>query len=523
MKLTTAAQMRELDRQAIALRGIPSIDLMEHAARHVAETALETLSAWPGRVAVFCGSGNNGGDGVGAARRLIRRGVRVRVFLVGDMSKQTPDTREELRKLAKYHVSPEILDIKNAEQVNFIQSADMLIDALFGVGLSREIDPESPYAAAIDCINQAPGKVLSVDIPSGIHADTGEIMGRAVQADMTVTFTAAKIGHAVGKGAIYSGDVKIYDIGIPEDLQKAMICPVQTAGASFVREATPKRKSDGHKGDFGKILIIGGSVGYTGAPYLTASAAIRSGCGLVFLGVPEAIWPIEAVKCVSAMPFPLPCNFHTGKLNYKSLAIILNRLKNCDILALGPGLGKSPEITRLVCELLKITEKPVILDADGINALSGHIDILDARRDRVTILTPHDGEFARINNLNNFIIQDRMGAARDFAMKHGCILVLKGHRTLTASPSGTVLVNMTGNSGLAKGGSGDILTGIIASLLAQGATPIQAAAAGVWLHGRAGDWASEINTPYAMTPEDVLNALPRVFTEITGDQTKETE
>ncbi len=511
MKLTTAAQMRELDRQAIALRGIPSIELMEHAARHVAEAALDTLSAWPGRVAVFCGSGNNGGDGIGAARRFIRHGVRVRVFLVGDMSKQTPDTREELRRLARHNVTPEVFDGKNADQAAFIKSAHIVIDALFGVGLSREIAPDSPYAAAIDCINQSPGKVISVDIPSGIEADTGRILGRAVRADRTVTFTAAKIGHAVGKGAIYSGDVSIHDIGIPDDLKKSMICSVQTAGASFAREAIPKRKTDGHKGDFGKILIIGGSVGYTGAPYLAASAAIHSGCGLVFLGVPESIWPTEAAKCVSAMPFPLPEDVYSGKLNHKALGLILKRLGNCDALALGPGLGKSPEITRLVCEILKITEKPVILDADGINALSGHIDILNARRDRVTILTPHDGEFARITR---FTDGDRVGAARDFAMRHGCILVLKGHRTLTASPSGTVLVNTTGNSGLAKGGSGDVLTGIISSLLAQGATPVQAAAGGVWLHGRAGDLAADTMTPYAMTPEDIIYHLPRVFMEI---------
>ena len=251
-------------------------------------------------------------------------------------------------------------------------------------------------------------------------------------------------------------------------------------------------------------------MGYTGAPYLTASAAVRSGCGLVFLGVPQSIWEAEAVKCVSAMPFPLPDK--NGMLSYKALQNITEKLDVCDVLALGPGLGRTVQTERLVWELLRRTEKPVVLDADGINALTGHIDVLDQRRGRVTILTPHDGEFARIGG--DLSHGDRIRAAKEFAMAHGCVLVLKGHRTITATPEGNVLVNTTGNSGLAKGGSGDVLTGMIASLLAQGATPVQAAALGVWMHGRAGDLAAERRTEYAMTPADVIESLPEVFKEL---------
>ena len=280
--------------------------------------------------------------------------------------------------------------------------------------------------------------------------------------------------------------------------------------AEILRHALPGRKTDGHKGTFGKVLVVGGAVGYTGAPYLTATAAVRSGCGLVFLGVPEAIWPVEAVKCTSAMPFPLPDA--QGMLRENALQNIREKLAPCDVLALGPGIGRSAETERLVHALLLETEKAVVLDADGINALSGHMDILDARRGRVTILTPHDGEFARLGGDPS--AKDRVEEARRFAAEHGCILVLKGHRTLIATPAGNVLVNTSGNSGLAKGGSGDVLTGIIASLLAQGASPVQAAGLGVWLHGRAGDLAAERLTPYAMMPEDVLDALPEVFGEL---------
>ena len=305
-----------------------------------------------------------------------------------------------------------------------------------------------------------------------------------------------------------SGDVTVWDIGIPKDLY--ITSRAQTVESAFVRDALPRRKLDGHKGDFGKLLVIGGAVGYTGAPYLTASAAVRSGCGLVYLGVPESIWAVEAEKCVSAMPFPLPEK--NGLLSDKALQQILEKLDICDVLALGPGLGRSDRVTRLACDLLRQTEKPVVLDADGINALEGHIDVLDARRGRVTILTPHDGEFARIGG--DLSGGDRLAAARNFAAAHGCILVLKGHRTVTVGPEGNALVNTTGNSGLAKGGSGDVLTGVIASLLAQGASPIRAAAAGVWLHGRAGDIAARELTPYGMTPADVIERLPKVFKEL---------
>lgn len=511
MKLATAAEMKELDRQAIEERHIPSIDLMEQAAEGVAQAVLRLLPGRPGkhcRAAVFCGAGNNGGDGIAAARLLFLAGVRVRVFLVGDYEKLTPDALEETRRLSECGVELETYNPDDLDQSAWARGSQVLVDAVFGVGLSREIVPESRFGRAVRLINECPGAVVAADIASGVEADTGRVLGCAVKADKTITFTYKKIGQTVGDGTLLSGDVTVWDIGIPKDLQ--INSRAQTVEAVFVRDALPLRKPDGHKGDFGKLLIVGGAVGYTGAPYLTASAAVRSGCGLVYLGVPESIWAVEAEKCVSAMPFPLPEK--NGMLSEKALQQILEKLASCDVLALGPGLGRSERTARIVCELLCRTEKPVVLDADGINALEGHIDVLDARRDRVTILTPHDGEFARIGG--DLSDGDRGKAARDFAAAHGCILVLKGHRTVTVGPEGNALVNTTGNSGLAKGGSGDVLTGVIASLLAQGATPIRAAAAGVWLHGRAGDLAAAELTAYGMTPEDVVRHFPRAFLEV---------
>jgi len=511
MKLASAAQMRELDRKAIEEREIPSIDLMERAAAEVAQAALNLLPDKPGkcRAAVFCGAGNNGGDGIGAARLLFLMGLRVRVFLVGEYARLTPDAMEETGRLSECGVELEDFDPVDKAQAAWVRGSQIIIDAIFGVGLSRNIAPESKFAAAIDLINRCKGgTVIAADIASGVEADTGRVLGCAVRADRTVTFSLPKIGQAVGEGALFSGAVTVHDIGIPAALVREVVCPVQTAEEDFAAAALPPRKRDGHKGDFGKLLIIGGSVGFTGAPYLTALAAERSGCGLVYLGVPEVIWEAEAARCVSAMPFPLA--ERRGALSRRALPALLERLAGCDVLALGPGLGRSESARQLVLEVLRETEKPVVLDADGINALKGHIDILDSRRGRVTILTPHDGEFSRLGTLTG----DRAGTARAFAQAHGCVLVLKGHRTVTAGPEGNALVNTTGNSGLAKGGSGDVLTGLIASLLAQGASPMMAAAGGVWLHGRAGDIAAEALTEYSVTPEDVIGAFPKVFSQL---------
>lgn len=511
MKLATAAQMRELDRQAIEDRKIPSIDLMERAAEGVAKAVLELLPERPGkcRVAIFCGAGNNGGDGIAAARLLYLKGVRVRVFLVGNYEKMTPDALEETQRLSECGVELEQYDQEDLTQSTWARGSHVLVDAIFGVGLSREIAEDSVYAAAIRLINECPGLVVAADIASGVEADSGRVLGCAVRADRTITFTCMKVGQTAGDGVLRSGKVVVWDIGIPADLQNRMVCSAQTIEREYACEALPQRKSDGHKGDFGKLLVIGGAVGYTGAPYLVASAAVRSGCGLVYLGVPSAIWAAEAAKCVSAMPFPLADR--DGALSHKALQEIRSKLDPCDVLALGPGLGRTAHVERLVWDLLSQTEKPVVLDADGINALAGHIDVLDQRKGRVTILTPHDGEFLRIGG---DLFGGRVEAARTFAKAHGCILVLKGHRTITATPEGNVMVNTTGNSGLAKGGSGDVLTGIIASLMAQGATAVQAAALGVWIHGRAGDMTAERLTEYAMTPSDVIESLAKVFKEL---------
>lgn len=273
----------------------------------------------------------------------------------------------------------------------------------------------------------------------------------------------------------------------------------------YVKRSLPRRDPWGHKGDFGKVLAVCGSVGYTGAPVFASRAAVRTGAGLVFLGVPESVWPVAAVKSDEAMPFPLP--EQGGKLALAAERTILDRAAGCDAVLYGCGIGRSEESDALCLNLLK-TERPLILDADGINALTGHIDALRERRGKVTILTPHEGEFLRVGG---DLTQGREAGARHFAAEHGVYLVLKGHETIVAAPDGRMTVNTTGNSGMAKGGSGDVLAGMILSLVGQGMEPLEACASAVWLHGRAGDLAAEEKGERGMTPSDLLELIPQAL------------
>ena len=275
----------------------------------------------------------------------------------------------------------------------------------------------------------------------------------------------------------------------------------------YVRSLMPRRDPAGHKGTFGKAYLLGGSVGYTGAPVLCAAAAERSGCGLVFLGVPESVWPAAAVKCWGAMPHPLP--EQDGRLSPDAEEEIRRRAAGCDAVAIGCGMGRDEESDLLLRRLLTV-EKPLVLDADGINALEGHIDTL-SRRPCATVLTPHDGELARIGG---DMTAPREASAAAFAAAHGVYLVRKGHRTLVAAPDGRLAVNTTGNDGMAKGGSGDILTGLLTGLLAQGMEPFAACCAAVWLHGRAGDLAAEEKGRRGMTPPDIIEMLPYALKEV---------
>ena len=494
MKLAFAAQMKEMDRVAIEERGIPSLDLMERAAEGIADVVGDlageqgisagrekkvflpevsgeiligdcrrTWKKTPGqgerRVAVFVGPGNNGGDGVAAARLLKERGWDAAVFLVGDRSRLTPDTAAMERRLAEVGLTlrPFPTDTTDlCEMYAWCAGCDVFVDALFGVGLCREVSGLFALAIALmNTYNDIP--TVSADIASGLHADTGKVLGCAVRAAATVTFSLAKPGQFVDQGALYTGRLIVHDIGIPEEVIATQTLNVESIDAVMVKEALPSRRADGHKGDFGKDYILAGSVGFTGAPVLAAHACARMGAGLVTVGTPSSAWGVVAGKCLEEMAYPLP--EQNGKLSAAAYEGIMEKLRGCDAALIGPGLGRSGESDALLCRLVSVIQQPLLLDADGINALCAHMDSLYQRAGRVTVLTPHDGEFARLGG--DLEQTDHLRAAQDFAKRWDCVLVLKGHRTIVAAPDGRAAVNTTGNSGMAKGGSGDALSGML--------------------------------------------------------------
>jgi NAD(P)H-hydrate epimerase len=509
MRIATAEQMRQLDNLTIYQLGVPSLLLMERAAQGIAQACLTLLRDKESpNVVVLCGSGNNGGDGVAAARLLKNAGAKVSAYLVGSREKMTEDTKAMEGMLLQ--VGGELLPFEvTPDHAQTVLNADLIVDAIFGIGLTRPV--QGAALQAITWMNESKAPVVSADIPSGIQADSGKVLGEGVRAAVTVTFTLPKAGHYVGKGGIYTGKLVIHDIGIPQGLVDVLETDTTAIDEELVRSFLPKRAEDGHKGTFGKDYILAGSVGFTGAPVLAAEAAMRTGAGLVHLGVPESIYQIAAIKCQEAMPYPLPDE--NGKVSAQALEQIFTKMEGCDCALIGPGLGRSRDITTLVYNILHTVNYPIILDADGLNAAADHIYMVDERRDCPTILTPHDGEFARLGG--DLSDEERLTAARMFAMEHGCLLVLKGHRTIVALPDGQAFVNTTGNCGMAKGGSGDVLSGMILGLMGQGIHPVKATVAAVWLHGRAGDLAAEDLGTYAMTPSDLLRYLPKALREVT--------
>lgn len=509
MRTGTAGQLHWLDQTTINGDLQTGLLLMERASQGLTDVALRYLEEPEAALAaVYCGTGNNGGDGVACARMLSEAGVTVRAFLVGKREKMTPDSQANEKRLNACGIQLEAFDPTDEEQRQYTQYADLVIDALFGIGLGRDLAGE--VVTAVEWINQSHGIVVAADIPSGVQADTGCVMGTAVEADATVTFTMPKPGHIIGEGGLRTGALYIVDIGLDPELVDSLVYPVTMLDEETVRELLPERPRDGHKGTFGKVFLLAGSKPYPGAPIMSSHTATRSGAGLVFLGVPESIYPIIAIKCVEEMPVALP--EQDGALGREAVPVILEKLTEMQAALIGPGLGKLPETQEVVKQVLASCACPVVLDADGINAIAGHMDVLDSRS-APTVLTPHDGEFHTLTG--QWPERDRLSTALDFAQAHHCVLVLKGHRTIVAGPDGRAFLNTTGNDGLAKGGSGDVLGGLIASFLAQGMDALEAAAAAVWVHGKAGDLMAEQYGRRGMTATNVMmEGIPAVLKEL---------
>lgn len=507
-KIITAAQMQELDRRTISEARIPATTLMERAGSGVVSCLEQRWGPVRGKtVTVVCGKGNNGGDGLVAARLLHRRHAKVRVLAVAPTSELSRDAatmyKQFVRGAGKSSVYPYT---SKAPTQALLQGSDILIDALLGTGLSSAVTGR--YAEAIDSINETGRPVVAVDLPSGLHADTGTILGRAVRASLTVTFGLPKLGLYQNWGIDLAGEVAIVDIGIPRAYIDAVESRTTLMTSREVRTFLPERRPSSHKGTFGHAGIIAGSVGKTGAAAMAARAALRIGAGLVTVAVPAGVNDILEAKLLEVMTVPMP---ETKARTFARAALdrLVAFMAARTAVAIGPGLSTHPETVELVQALTKQLDRPAVLDADALNALTGRTALLASCK-TPPIITPHPGEMARLeaDATSQTVNSDRIGTASRFARERGLFVVLKGARTVVARPDGAVAICPTGNPGMATAGTGDVLTGMMVGLLAQGVPSWEAACAATYLHGAAGDLAAARKGQAGLIAGDVIEEIP---------------
>ncbi len=517
MRILNTAQMREADHRTTNEVGIASLVLMENAGRQVVaamEGVFDDLS--DRRVAILCGRGNNGGDGFVVARTLLQKGIETAVFLVGRVADVRGDARVNLEILGRLGVT--VVEVTGEQEWDLhaseISKCDLIIDAIFGTGL------KGPLAGVVETlvadINGLGLPIVSVDLPTGLSADTHEVIGQAVEAMLTVTLAAPKLPLLLPPAESRCGDVVIADIGIPPAILESVDGPwTGVLVRDEIRELLPPREPDSHKGDFGRIQVVAGSTGKSGAAHLVAMGALRSGAGLVTVASPRSAQPVIASLAAEYMTEGLE-ETTAGTVDVASLDRVLDL--RADVLAVGPGLGVGPGLEVFVRGLLERAAVPLVIDADGLNALVGDPERLQGRDSLDVIITPHPGEMGRLARMSVEQVQaNRIEVARSFAMSHHVHVVLKGHRTVVATPEGSAFVNLTGNAGMASGGMGDVLTGMIAAWFAQLLDAEAACKLAVYLHGLAGDLAEADEGEVAMTAGDVLARLGDAVLELSAD------
>jgi NAD(P)H-hydrate epimerase len=505
--ILTPDEAGALDR-ATQEAGTPAPALMERAGRAVARAAVDLLGGVYGRRAVVvCGKGNNGGDGLVAARHLARWGMRVAVIAVETLGSLREPAASNLRRMDE--VGVRVRGWSSAALTHELARADIAIDAIFGTGFRGF--PEDDWADAIDGMNAGRAPIVAVDIPSGVNGATGAVEGVAIRADVTVTFGAAKLGAVLLPGAAYAGAVRVVDIGFPDELIDASAFLVEPAD---VVGWLPRRPVDTHKRATGVLVVVAGSRGMAGAPTLVAEAAGRIGAGLVTIAAPAEIVPTIQSHLTEATFLPLPTT-RSGSTSTDALSPVLELLGRADALAVGPGLTTDEETVGFVHDLLRVSPVPVVLDADALNAFAGHpADLADRKAD--AILTPHAGEFARLTGLAvRDLDADRLHHVRALARETGAVTLLKGSRTLVVDERGLARINPTGGPVLATAGSGDVLTGMIGGLLARGLAPADAGAAAAYLHGVAGIVAGR-RTGDGTLAGDIARAIPEAVERTEG-------
>ena len=518
MKLVTSETMRAIDSYCIDDLGISGLRLMENAGAGAVKLAERKLGAVAGKtVTVVCGKGNNGGDGFVIARELRAKGATVDVYLAGHRDDVAGDARANLDRLGP-GVVVELADGRSVgKAAESMARSDLVVDAVFGTGFKGT--PMGLSGTLIGQMNACGRQVLSVDVPSGLNATTGAAEGECVRATWTCTMGFPKRGFFLYPGRTLAGEVHVVDIGVPQKAVEAIGVKDNVLTAGEAAALLPPRPDDANKGTFGRVVVVAGSVGYTGAAALTSLAALRSGAGLVILCVPESLNDVMEAKLTEVITRPLP-ETRGRSLSKEALPAIAGLLESADALAIGPGLSRDPDTQALVHQIVANVPVPCVVDADGLNALT--VERVRSRAGAAPmVLTPHPGEMSRLTGRSVADVQARReDVARDVAARSSATVVLKGAGTVVADPDGEAYLNPTGGSGLASAGTGDVLTGVIAALLGQRVPATAAAALGAFAHGHAGDLAAAARGRVGMIASDVLEALPRAFVDIEAGRDK---
>jgi ADP-dependent NAD(P)H-hydrate dehydratase / NAD(P)H-hydrate epimerase len=518
MYLVTADDMREMDRRTIENFGIPGIILMENAGRGAARVLFEKFEDLKEkRVGVVAGRGNNGGDGFVIARYLAQRGIRTTVYLLAKKDMVKGDAAANLLLLEPLQIP--VIELPDPQafstrEMSF-QHEQIWVDAILGTGLKSDV--KDYFKMVIETINHTGRPVFAVDIPSGLNSDTGRPCGACIRAKATATFAFPKIGHLLTPGASYTGSLDIIDIGIPAHIADQVDPRQSLLVTEIIRKYFEPRAPDAHKGDTGHLIVAAGAPGKTGAAAMTAISAMRSGAGLVTLCVPNSLNQVLEAQVLEAMTFPL-AETGDGVLKASSYDDMIPLLADKKCLAVGPGIGTAEDTKKFIHRVIRETTIPIVIDADGLNCLAENVNLLKDLK-TPAILTPHPGEMARLWGTSTADVQkDRIGCARRFAEEFNVHVVLKGAGTVIAQPDGRVFINPTGNPGMASGGMGDVLTGMIAGFVVQG-FPIEAAIqAGVFLHGAAADALERNYGPVGYLASDVMGAIPEQINDLISGQ-----
>jgi len=517
MRAVSGKQMRKIEDSATENIGIPTLLLMENAAIRLAEHCLAYLNAQSTKqrtakikpkVIILAGIGGNGGDGLALARHLYLNDVDVRIVVAGDISSIQGDSYVNLNIVRNMGLTIHSIPSSESMMNNIpymIESSDLVVDALFGAGLNRQI--AGNYKSIVDTINNCSSYVISVDVPSGICADTGQVLGSSVKADLTVTLGFPKIGIMLHPGASYAGEINIADISLPNLSTNDPETSIYTD--KEIPAIIPTRPPRSNKGSFGRVFAFVGSSGMPGAAVLSATAAYKAGAGYVYACVIPPVAQVLQNNLKETVTYIVP--EYDGYYCKESFDAIADDLNKSDVIMIGPGIGHKPHISEFVFRLIETAESSLVIDADALNAVSEDVNILKKLK-APCVITPHPGEMSRLTGLSiSNILNNTIQTANDFSHEYGVITLLKDARTIVADPNGQNYINVSGSSALAKAGSGDVLTGIIASFIAQGLDPFTAAKLGAYVHGKAGELAGKELSNYGVLASDLLDHIPKIL------------